>query len=391
MKRFLDFQFKKEVKLMPLFLNQSLRDVAISLLYLFSSVYIYKTLFSLTNQTNIALLSVFIFFLTIYGCKFIANLFAEELTLRLGLKKQIYFGLTFLIVSLSVLFLSLKWPLLLFLASPFWGFSIGFYWFGRHGLMVKTGREKAFGKELGMVEMMRTILLMGTPFLGGLMINLAGYKALFGASLFFVVLAGLSLQPMKDKKTRHDTSLAEVLSLFRTHKRMVLAYLGNSVAGTIYTITIPLYLFLILKQELSLGEFFSLSMILVALINLIVGRWVDIRGKRGLLAFGSLASSLVWLGRWLTRNIFGLFALDVADYVTAGMTAIPLGVLTYEKALDGHSTGRAILFREVALTAGAIIACLFLVGLALLGIELKYSFLAAAFFSLLPILIAKKS
>jgi len=223
------------------------------------------------------------------------------------------------------------------------------------------------------------------------LIKLAGYKALFGASLFFVALAGLSIKPMKDKKTRHDTSLTEVFSLFRTHKRMVLAYLGNAAAGTIYTIAIPLYLFLILEKELSLGEFFSLSMILVALINLTVGRWVDIKGKRGVLAFGSLASFLVWAGRWLTRNIVGLFAIDVVDHVTSGMTGIPLGVLTYKKALDGHSTGRAILFREIAITSGAILACLLLIVLALLGIELKYSFLMAAVFSLLPILIAKKS
>jgi len=182
MERFLDFQFKKEVKLLPLFLNQSLRDMAISLLSLFSSIYIYKTLFSLTNQYNIALLSVFIFFLVLDGFKLISNLFAEELSLRLGLKKQIYFGLLFLALCLSILVLSLKWPLLLFFASPFWGLSAGFYWFGRHGLMVKIGREEAFGKELGMMAVIRALLLMGVPFFGGVLIKLAGYKALFGAS-----------------------------------------------------------------------------------------------------------------------------------------------------------------------------------------------------------------
>lgn len=387
MERFLDFQFRKEIKLLPLFLNQSLRGVSISLLTLFSSIYVYKTLLSLTNQTNIALLSVFIYFLGLFGFKFISNLFAEELSLRLGLKKQIYFGLLFLAFSLFILVLSLKWPLLLFFSSPFWGLSAGFYWFGRHGLMVKVGREEAFGKELGMMGVISALLLMGVPFLGGVLIKLAGYKALFGASLFFVALAGFSIKPMKDKKTRHDTSLAEVFSLFRTHKKMVLAYLGNAAAGTIYTIAIPLYLFLILKKELSLGEFFSLSMILVALINLIVGRWVDVRGKRGVLAFGSLVSFLVWIGRWLTRNIVGLFAIDIVDRVTAGMTGIPLEVLSYEKALDGHSTGRAILFREIAITGGAVLACVLLMILALLGIDLKFSFLVAAFFSLLPLLI----
>lgn len=390
MERFLDFQFRKEKKLLPLFLNESLRGMAVSLLSLFSSIYVYKTLFSLTNQPKIALLAVFIYFLSLYGCKFISNLFAEELSLRLGLKKQIYFGLLFLAICLFILVLSLKWPLLLFLASPFWGLSTGFYWFGRHGLMVKTGREEAFGKELGMIGVISTLLLLGVPFLGGALIGLAGYKALFGTSLFFVVLAAFSVRPMREEKTHYDTSLAEIFRLFKTHKRMVLAYMGNSAAGTIYGVVIPLYLFLILKKELSLGEFFSLSMILVALINLIIGRWVDIKGKRGLIAYGSVFQFLVWLGRSLTQNIKVLFTFDIIDRITGGMVGIPLGVLTYEKAIVGRSTGRAILFREIAITSGAILACILMMILALLGVELKFSFLLAAFFSLLPILIVRR-
>ena len=391
MERFLDFQFGKEKKLWPLFFNQSLRAVAVSLLSLFSSVYIYKTLFSLTNQPNIALLSVFIFFLSFYGSKFISNLLAEELSLKLGLKRQIYFGLFFLVFSLFFLVFSLRWPLWLFLASPFWGLATGFYWFGRHGLMVKIGREKAFGKEIGMAGAVTTILLLGVPFFGGVLINFAGYKALFLGCLLFVFLSALAIKTIKEKKTHYDTSCAEVLRLFKTHKKMFLAYLGDSAGGTIYSVVIPLYLFLILKKELALGEFFSLSMILVALIDLMIGRWVDVKGKREVIGFGAIVSFLVWLGRMLSRSIGVLFVFDILDRITAGMTGIPLSVLSYEKALDGHSTGRAVLFREMAIVSGSILACFLLLVLALLGIELKFSFLAAALFSLLPLTILVKN
>jgi MFS family permease len=158
---------------------------------------------------------------------------------------------------------------------------------------------------------------------------------------------------------------------------------------TIYGVAIPLYLFLILKKELSLGEFFSLSMVLVALIDLVIGRWIDIKGKSKVIGFGAIISLLVWLARFLTGQVGVLLLLDVLDRITTGMTGIPLSVLTYEKALDGHSTGRALLFREVALSFGSILACLCLILLTLLGIEMKFSFLVAGFFSLLPLLIAK--
>ncbi len=387
--KFWDFQFRRDTKLWPLFLNQSFRAVAVSLFSLFSSVYIYKTIFSLFGQEKLALLAVFSFFLCVSLFKLISNLFAEEWALKMGLKKQIYLGLTLLIFSFLFLLFSFKWPLLLFFASPFLGLAAGFYWFGRLGLMAKIGQEKAFGKALGTVGAIRIIFLLAVPFLGGVLINFAGYPALFIACLFFVFLSFFSLKSVREKKTHYDTNLSEVFRLFKTHKKMFLAYLGDSVGLTIYGVVIPLYLFLILKKELSLGEFFSLSMILVALINLLIGRWVDLKGKKGLIGFGAVFSSLVWLGRLLTFDIGPLFIFDIVDRITSGMTGIPLEVLTYEKALDGHATGRAVLFREIAVVIGSCFACGFLILLVLLGIELRFSFLAASLFSLLPILVAR--
>jgi MFS family permease len=391
MERFLDFQFKKETKLLPLFLNQSFRAVSVTLLSLFSSIYIYKTLFDLTGQEKIAFLVVGIYFLSVYGFKFISNLFAEELSLRLGLKRQIYLGLFFGACCLLILIMSLRWPLLLFLASPFWGISTGFYWFGCHGMMVKLGRDGAFGKEIGMLGMISTLLLLGVPFLGGVLIKLAGYQAFFGASLFFIALAGLSTISMKEEKTRHDTCAAEVFQLFKAHKRAFLAYVGDTMGGVIYAVVIPLYLFLILKKELSLGEFFSLSMIVVAIINLFVGRWTDIKGKKGLIVYGSILQVLAWSARIITRSVSVLFTLDILDRVTGGMVAIPMSVISYEKAIEDHSTGRAVLFRELAITIGGMLTCGLIVIWALLGIELKWIFLIGALSSLLPVLIVKRA
>jgi MFS family permease len=390
MERFLDFQFKKETKLFPVFLNQSLRSVAVSLLSLFSSIYIYKTFLSLTNQTSLALLAVFIYFLGLYVTRFISNLFAEELSLRVGLKKQIYLGLLFLIYCLLIFLLSLKWPLIVFLASPVWGLATGFYWFGLHGLMVKVGHNGAFGKEIGMAGLISTLFLLVVPVLGGVLINFAGYKALFIASLLFVVLSMLSIKKVEERRTNHDTDLNEVLGLFKTHKRMVLAYIGDSIAAAVYVIIIPLYLFLILKKELALGEFFSLSMILVALLNLFIGRWSDIKSKRKLVAYGSVFQALVWLSRIFTQKIGFLFVLDIVDRITDGMVGIPMNVMTYQKAIDGRSTGRAVLFREIAITIGSITACLLFIVLAVLKVELRFYFLIPVLSSFLPLLIVKR-
>lgn len=375
---------------MPLVLNRSFRGVAVSLMVLFSPIYFYKTLMALTGQPRIGLAAVFVYYLSVYVFKFLSNLWAEELSLKLGLKKQIYFGLAFSALSLWLLLASQTRPFWLFGASVFWGLATGFYWFGTHGLMVKLGRQRTFGKQLGILESVNTLFSLLVPFLGGLLISLAGYRALFGVSLLFILASALSLWPLKEVKTGHDTDFGEVWKLFKTHRRAFLTYAGGQASGVIYAVVMPLYLFLILQKELSLGGFFSLSMILVALINLLIGRWVDFRGKKGLMVYGSLFQFFIWLVRSLTKSVSVLFTLDVADQVSGRMVSLPLGVLSYQKAVDGHSTGRALLFRELAITLGGLFTFALLIVWVWLKIDLEHVFWVAAGASLLPLLIADR-
>lgn len=328
---------EEKSRLLPLYLTQAWRRFAISLLSLFSAIYIYKTFQSLTF--------VFLFFLLLHLSKLLTNFLAEELSLKIGLKNQIRLGLFFLMIALCLMFLSGKHPFLLFSAAVFWGSSAGFYWFGRHGLMAKLAPDGHYGQVLGKQGIVSLIPVLLSPILGGALISFFGYEALFSVCLLFIIFSLLTLRSMPEVKTHIDTSPMEILKLFKTHKRMFLAYFGDSAAARIYATVFPLYLFLILKQELSIGEFFSFSLILVAVFNFLIGKLVDLKGKRELIGFGSVFSFLIWITRVIFKQVNILFLADVSDRVVEKMTAIPLEVLTYEKALDGGSTGRAILFQ----------------------------------------------
>ncbi len=373
--------------MVPLFLSHSLRSAAISLSSLFSSIFIYEALLFLTGQSNTALLGVFSFFLGLYVFKLVGVLLAEEMALRLGFRWTFFLGLILSALCISTLALSQRWPVLLCLVMAIWGLSAGFYWFGWHGMMAKCCRRGSFGEELGLSGVITTFLLAGVPLLGGWLISRFGYSALFAVSLFFIFLDLLSVRFLRGEQTHQDTSFGEALRLFRTHKRVALTYAGNSSGGVIYADAMPLYLFLILGTKLSLGEFLTASSLLVAFLGLAIGWWVDKKGKTGLLESGSLFSSSAWLGRLITRSVFPLFILDMITRIAAKMVEIPLGAWSYEKALDGHSTGRAILFRETAVCFGEIFACLLLIVSVLCGLGFEVGFLAAAIFSLAPLLL----
>jgi len=369
---------KKKSHLLPLYLNRACREFVTSLLCLFSAIYIYKTLGSLTL--------VFFFFFLYHLSKLLVNFLAEELSLKLGLKKQACLGQFFYIFALILLFFSEKDPLLIFPASILWGIASGLYWFGWHGLMAKMSHLGKYGNALGQQEIFNLIPILVSPILGGILINFFGYWALFSACLFFLILSLFILWPIPEKKTHYDTSPVEIFSLFKTHKRMFLAYFGNSAAATIYVIAFPIYLFLILKSELSIGGFFSLSLILVAILSFLIGQFVDSQGKKELIVFGSVLSFLIWAGRLMAKEVNFLFFLDVSDKVVNKMTSIPLDVLSYEKALDGGATGRAVLFRETATQMGGVFVSLLLLFLN----NFSFSFIAAAILALLPLLIVKK-
>lgn len=369
-----------------IFLNRSFRGVAISLVVLFSPIYIYKTLLALTGKTNLALSAVFLFYFLLYFFKFIANLLAEELARRWGLKRQMYIGLGFSFLSLLALFWSQQNPLWLVAAPILWGLSTGFFWFGSLGMLLKVSTKGTYGRQWGLGEAVDLFSSMVVPVTGGFLISRWDYGALFGVAILLVMTAFLTILPLGEIKTKVDTNFKEVWRLFLSHPRPVLAYIGHHGATEIYAVVLPLYLFLILQKEISLGGFFSLSAVAVAGLSLLVGRWTDRGRKQLVIRVGSISQVVIWVARGLTRAVTALFFLNVADRMTSKMLAIPMGADSYQKATDGRSTGRALLFREQAITLGGLAVFLVIEVWVFFGGRLEATFWLAAGLSLLPLL-----
>ena len=103
--------------------------------------------------------------------------------------------------------------------------------------------------------------------------------------------------------------------------------------------------------------------------------------------WGSLIRSLVWLGRLMSKDISFLLGLNVLNDLAVGLVGMPLRVVTLEKAIDGGSTGRAVLFREIAIAIGQSSVGVVLGVLSLLGFPLISGFLLALPFALSPLLV----
>lgn len=381
----------KTTLLTPLFLNESARAVSVSFLSFFSAIYIYKRILLTTGDEKLAFLVAFAFFAILYLFKILSTFLAENLTLTLGLKKQVVFGNLLTIATLFAFLFSSNNFSILFLAAIFWGAAVGFFWFGHHGLLAKVGCRGEYGEAIGWGGIINSLAVSATPFLGGFLVSHFSYQILFLASLAILLLGFWPLVNLTDETIHHDAQAGEIFKLLLTHKRMSLVYFSLGAVGVIYSLALLFVIYLSLGKELSFGGFFSLSMLLVAIVNFAIGRWTDKNGKKKLLSYGAFLSGLVWFVRFFTLSLPVLFLLDVTDRIAGGMVGIPLLVLTLEKALDGHSTGRAILFREIAIGLGEISGVLMLMIIILLGFSLQTSFLIAGVLMLTPFLVIEKS
>lgn len=369
-------------KLLPLFLSQSLRTVAVSLLSFFSAVYIYKQ----SGSFLFILLFDSIYFLS----KIIGLSLAENLSLKLGLKWQMAIGNLFTAFCLISFFLSKQNLSYLISAAAWWGLAVGFFWFGRHGMVIKMAPGNRFGQTLGASLGLETTFHLFLPFIGGAIITEFGYSGLFTASLLFVLFSILVSLPIKNIYTHQDVTLKETLKLIWRHKRMSLAYLSIGAINEIYTAGLIIYVFLNIKKELNLGIFLSLSMFLVAIYNYFVCLKLDSGEKKKFIVPGVLINSFAWLGRFFSFSYLPLFIFDVLGRIGGGMTGYPMEVLSFQKAIEGKSAGQAILFRELAIISGSFLGIMILAVIVLSGISLRYAFLIAALLGLLKMLIIDK-
>lgn len=379
----------KFINLGPLFASATLRQVAVTLLSLFSPLYILQRSQEVGFSLDLAIVVVIFFFVVLHFFKLLTLPLAENLGVKVGFKAILAFSSIPFVLFLTFLYLSRTYYLFLIPSALFWGIHASFFWWGYHGTFVKTADQEYFGRETGAIQLLLTAASVITPILGGLIVYQISYQFLFILAGIIFLLGILVILPAPGAAPRHDAQIKKVWRIFKTHKRMVAAYVGWGGESGLYGIIWPIFLFLILGQILTFGEIVSAAILFASLINLLVGVRVDRVGSRPTLAWGSPLNFLSWLARIFARTTGLIIVVDTFYRVTEQMLTIPLDVLTYQKALEG-GTGQALYFREISLTFGAVFFLFLAAVLVFLNLPLWSTFVLASIGALMPILVVRR-
>ncbi len=381
----LNFLQKPKADLMHLFLSGVARRVAVSLLTLFSPIYIYQIGRNLGFPTGPSIIMVLAYFFLGGGVKLITFTISENLSQKIGFKHIIWAsGIPFLIFIPAIIFAS-TYPYLLILAGISWGVHAGFFWWGYHGYFVKTEEKEHFGQSVGEANFLETTASVLAPISGALITNYLGFTPLFILSAAFLAASLVFLGKDHEKRQKRDIKFSEVLALIKKHKYISLSYIGSSAEGIIYTDIWPLFLFLFFGQVISLGAIVSAASLMAAGFSVALGGWVDRQGERRIVAVGAPLTTLAWILRILNKTFPFFVIADSIENFGARMVALPLNALTYKKAAEAEAA-KAILFRETTLIIGAFIAILVLMVWISMGGNLAGSFILGAVFSTFPLL-----
>lgn len=367
-----------------LFAASVLRRVSMTLLALFSPIYIFGIAREGGLVLSLALASVFAFFFLIYLAKILTIPLAENLGFRYGFKGVLLLSGPPFLLFIPLLVWMKQLPFLIIPAAVLLGMHNGFFWWGYHGFFVKAGKAISFGEELGAANIFETFAMVSTPVGGAFLVQNLGFGSLFWLAGLTLIFSLTLLVPASQRIPKTDVRLGEVIKLISRHKGVALGYFGNGAEAAVYNAVWPLFLFLTLGTALKMGAVVSLAVLVAAVMTFLVGLWVDRRGEREMIAVGTPLLSFSWIMRSLGTTPALFVAADSLWRFAEGMVSLPMNVLSYKKALEG--TGRALMFRELALASGPVFLTLILVVWALLGLPLVWSFLLAAGASLLPIL-----
>lgn len=376
-----------------LFVSHMVRQVAFVFLGLFSPLYLFELAKGTGFTPSSALAATFLFFWITFLVKLIGLPLAENLSVRFGFKKTILFSGIPFFVFLPLLVLGAGNPILLLPTAIVWGLYDAIFWWGYHGFFVRAGEPSSYGRAMGILTILSTIVVVVSPILGALVVDAFGFSALFVVAGIAMAVSLLLIAPAAEHKPRIDIKLSNTLKLMWKHKNMALAYVGygaeSSVLGTVW----PLFLFIILGKTLEVGGVISGATLAAALMGLAIGTWVDkkgIKGDKQLISLGAPLIAATWFIRAFSRSVPALIGIDAIYRFVGQLVWLPLDLLSYKKATEGGGVNQAMMFRQIGITLGPLIITGVLIFWVLLGGSLSTFFILTGVVALLPLLAVRK-
>lgn len=397
--------------LSAVYLASTIRTFALSLLGIFTPLYVYHVLEQagqgpaatiLTHPTGV-LLGVIGYYivhrLTLLLVNIPASYFIAEV--KGGFRKSMLLSNILRAANLLLLLFAENQPLLLLPAAVMAGALIPFYWIPYHLIFVEDGgtspealakgeKVQSFSKKISKVGVLDKAAAAAGPLVGGLVIALVGFETLLVVVLFLVIASTFPIFSMRHHERHFVPPLKMMVRDFfsKGFRKDLIAFLGAGAENVGGALVWPIFFFGLVGSFASLGALTSGLVLVSILVMLWLGRVVDKRGKRRVLRAGAWSQSALWGVRAFTSTVPQAFFVQAVARVAAEFLWIPFDTIVYANASAGNPFEYVIL-REGALNLGRLLMLVLMAVMLLAGVGWLGSFGLAAVGALLTIFMAR--
>lgn len=339
---------KKELS--EIYIVSGIRSFGLALIGVFIPAYLLSLGYSFD-----ALIFYYISVGVIYG---LLNLAVVKLGSKIGIKHSILLSVPFLICYLLLLNSLPVYNWSLYLIAFTNALCASLYWPAFHINFFHSSDKKYRSEEYGMYESFSYLTMILAPLLGGLIIYFFGFPVLFYIACILFILCPL---PLFFSKEIHEPFVFSFKDMISQHNvRDVAVFFFEGFSHYAESVLWPIFIFVVLKNFLSLGAIATLGMLAAMMVTYVLGVVSDVVNKRTVLRVSSVCMSILWVFRSFASKFTHFAILSPLAGLSFALFVVPYMSLFYDKDVK-KSPAEFVIFREFAMHAlgGPIILLVF--------------------------------
>lgn len=346
-----------------LYLSVFLKYLAETMIGIFIPIYL------LTLGYNLTEISIyFIIYFSSVSILFPLCMFCGS---KIGIKKVMAAGTIILIIFYYLLnLLSDGFPY--YAVALTLGLSVALYYSGFHLEFTSAASKKNEAKEFSVLKIIMIMSYMAGPLIGSIIIVYSSFESLFLIVSILLFISTIPLFLSRDVKYPAHLSLKKIIK--SESKDKAIAYQSNGALNIIAGIFWPVFIFITLKNVISLGIIISLTSLTMIFLITILGRLSDSNPDK-ILKYGVFAHSSSWLFKIVCLTPLGMLFTNLFGSFTDSAIEISFAKKIYEKAENTKDIVNYFIFREFNLEIGRLL----ILSLAIIFNDLIWMFIMAMF------------
>lgn len=339
--------FNREID--EIYFHVAIKAFAMSLVGIFVPIYILQ---------HTSLSEVLLFYVVLLGSLGIVSPLGAIVQNKLGSKHTILLSMPFFALGYFLLFAFATVAIPVLAIGLVFGIAEAFYWMSFHVDFSISSNKWHRSEQLGYLNAIPLFVASFAPLIGGLVAVLA-FPMLFAIASFLLLFSAIPLFFSKEIRRRprmnvrlfrKEISLRSGLAFFASGFKMIGGY-----------VLWPIFMFLIVRELLTLGALAFIGSILTAIVVIATGKLTRRIGTRKSLRISSVLDAVSWPVRTFAQAVDHLFVASGLAGITGAAQHIPYESIMYDKS---KRRAEYFVFREFWLAAGRVSA-LFLVYLLL--------------------------